>query len=459
MLNSVKVLLLNQCFWPDVVSTSQHLTDVAVGLAARGHEVTVIAGRRGYDDSKLRFRSRERWNGIEIIRLPSIGLGKTSRWRRALNFASFSAACVCRLAIMRRQDAVVALTSPPLISWLAALFTRFKGGRLIFWVMDLNPDEAIAAGWLKSDSIPAKVLSALLKSSMRHAQKIVALDRFAKQRIVDKGIEKSKIEIIPPWSHDGSVRFDREGREAFRRRHDLSEKFVVMYAGNHSPCHPLDTVLDAATKLSGRDDIAFCFVGGGSEFRKVEEVASAKQLRNIRTLPYQPQAELSGVLSAADLHVVVMGEGYQGIIHPCKIYNILTVGSPFIYIGPNESHVSEIIARLPDQDRTVSAQHGQVDLIAKSILNLAETFPARCAAGTITGDRILSGSETESPAGRHTANNAAVALAHEFSSRTLLPRFIAQIELIHPQMKGLAKSSVSESAPDPQTEIFATDSQ
>src|SRR5258708_25705684 len=215
---------------------------------------------------------------------------------------------------MRRQDAVVVLTSPPLISWLAAWFTRLKGGRMIFWVMDLNPDEAIAAGWLKPDSMPAKMLAALLKSSMRHAQKIIALDRFAKQRIVDKGIQESKIEIIAPWSHDDTVCFDREGREAFRRRHNLSEKFVVMYAGNHSPCHPLDTLLEAAKKLSEREDIAFCFVGGGSEFGEVEEFAGANQLRNIRALPYQPQSELSGVLSAADLHVVIMGEGYQGII-------------------------------------------------------------------------------------------------------------------------------------------------
>lgn len=430
----MKVLLLNQCFWPDVVSTSQHLTDVGVSLAERGHSVTVIASRRGYDDAKVRFPARESWKGIEIIRLPSIGLGKTSRWRRVLNFASFSAACVCRLAIMRRQDAVVVLTSPPLISWLAALFTRLKGGRLIFWVMDLNPDEAIAAGWLKPDSIPAKILTALLKSSMRHAQKIVALDRFAKQRIVDKGIHESKVEIIPPWSREDSVRFDPEGREAFRGHHDLSEKFVVMYAGNHSPCHPLDTLLEAAKELSSRDDIVFCFVGGGSQFAKVEEFARANKLRNIRGLPYQPQSELAGVLSAADLHVVVMGEGYQGIIHPCKIYNILAIGSPFLYIGPTESHVAEIIGRLPE-GRAFSARHGRVDIAARSILDIA--------------DRFRAGGVAAPPP----------ALAHEFSSRTLLPRFIAQIELPHTEMKGVAKTSVSEPISEPQTEVFVIDSQ
>jgi len=451
----VKVLLLNQCFWPDVMATAQQLTGVARGLAERGHTVTVITSRRGYDDAQLRFPSRERWHGIEIIRLPSIGLGKTSRWRRALNFASFSAACVSRLAIMRRQDAVVALTSPPLISWLAALFTRLKGGRLIFWVMDLNPDEAIAAGWLKPDSITARALSALLKSSMRYAQKIIALDRFAKQRIVDKGIEESKIEIIPPWSYDDSARFDREGREVFRRRHQLSEKFVVMYAGNHSPCHPLDTLLEAAKKLSARADIAFCFLGGGSEFAKVEEFARANQLKNILCLPYQPQTELSGVLSAADLHVVVMGDGYQGLVHPCKIYNILTVGSPFLYIGPLESHVSEIISRLPEQDKVFSARHGQGDFVAESILNFADRF---CVTPALLGDRMLSEASNAAVARTRFATTAPH-LADEFSSRTLLPRFIAQIELTKTEMKGAAKISVCEPISEPQTEIFVADSQ
>src|SRR5258708_23184753 len=314
---------------------------------------------------------------------------------------------------MRRQDAVVVLTSPPLISWLAAWFTRLKGGRMIFWVMDLNPDEAIGAGWLKRGSMPARLLTALLKSSMRHAHKIIALDRFAKQRIVDKGIEESKIEIIPPWSHDDSVRFDREGREAFRRRHDLSEKFVVMYAGNHSPCHPLDTLLDAAKKLSACDDIAFYFVGGGSEFGKVKEFARTNQLKNIHCLPYQPQTELSGVLSAADFHVVIMGDGYQGLVHPCQIYNILTVGSPFLYIGPGDSHVSEIIARLPEQDRAFSAEHGQIDFVAKSISNLAERFHV---ARTLVGDRMSSETPTEVSSNTRFVTRTASGLAGEFSS-------------------------------------------
>jgi colanic acid biosynthesis glycosyl transferase WcaI len=369
----VKVLLLNQCFWPDIVATAQQLTGVARALAERGHKVTVIAGRRGYDDAALRFPRRECWNGIEIIRLPSISLGKRSRWRRALNFASFSVAATFRLILIRPQDTVIALTSPPLISWLASLFTRLKGGRMIFWVMDLNPDEAIAAGWLEQDSTPARILARLSQRSMQHAEKIIVLDRFMKERITAQGIPEPKIEVIPP-SRDDSVVYDEKGREAFRLRHGLSEKFVVMYAGNHSPCHPLQTLLEAAKKLQPRDDIVFCFGGGGSELGKVKDFVRTNQLENIRCLPYQPQAELPALLSAADLHVVIMGAAFAGIIHPCKIYNIMAIGSPFLYIGPQESHVADIISSLPDQQQASRAQHGQVDEVVKAISERADNL-------------------------------------------------------------------------------------
>jgi len=55
----LKFLLLNQCFYPDVVATAQHLTDLATELSARGHEVTVVASDRGYDDPSIRFPRRE----------------------------------------------------------------------------------------------------------------------------------------------------------------------------------------------------------------------------------------------------------------------------------------------------------------------------------------------------------------------------------------------------------------
>jgi len=365
----LKILLLNQCFYPDVVSTAQHLTDLATALAARGHEVTVVTSDRGYDEPATRFKRRERWQGIEIIRIPSLPLGKHSRWRRAFNFGSFLLVCSLRLLTLRRFDVTIALTSPPLISFLAALFVKLKGGKFCFWVMDLNPDEAIAAGWLAEKSFTSRLLQRMLRYSFSVATRTVVLDRFMKERVVAKGVDPERVTIVPPWSHDDHVSYSEMGREAFRRQHGLTEKFVVMYSGNHSPCHPLDTLLGAARALEARSEIAFCFVGGGSEQVKVRESA----LSNVKCLPYQPLDELSSSLSAADLHVVVMGDEFVGIVHPCKVYNILCVGAPVLYIGPEPSHVTDIASQ---HGRFFRARHGEVEGVVAAILE-AMTTPSR----------------------------------------------------------------------------------
>jgi glycosyltransferase involved in cell wall biosynthesis len=256
--------------------------------------------------------------------------------------------------------------------------------------MDLNPDEAIAAGWLEEKSLTSRLLQRMLHYSFSVASQIIVLDRFMKERVVAKGADPERITILPPWSHDDHVSFSEEGREAFRREHALVDKFVVMYSGNHSPCHPLDTLLGAARRLEARSEIAFYFVGGGSEQVKVRESG----LSNVRRLPYQPLEALSSSLSAGDLHVVVMGEKFVGIVHPCKVYNILSVGAPVLYIGPEPSHVTDIASQ---HGQFFHARHGDVDAVVAAILEATRVSlrkPIR-----------------------------------SFSKQTLLPEFIALIEV------------------------------
>lgn len=379
-----------------MVSTAQHLTDLATALASRGHEVTVVASDRGYDDPTTRFARRERWNGIEIIRVHSLSLGKGARWRRAFNFGSFLLICGLRLFALPRFDVVVALTSPPLISFLAALFVKLKGGRFCSWVMDLNPDEAIAAGWLDERSPTTRFLQRLLNYSFHHAARTIVLDRFMKERVVAKGVDPSRIAIIPPWSHDDKVSYSETGREAFRQQHGLVDKFVVMYSGNHSPCHPLDTLLAAALALKARSEIVFCFIGGGSEQVKVRDFAAHHELQNVRCLPYQPLSELSSSLSAADLHVVAMGEKFVGIVHPCKVYNIMLVGAPALYIGPEPSHVTDIAS---SRGKFFITHHGDVRGVTSAILDAMQVRE------------------------RHWVKDS-------FSKQTLLPQLIGVIEAV-----------------------------
>ena len=413
----MKILILNQAFYPDVVSSAQHASDLAAALIEQGHQVTVLADARAYDDRKRRFPRRENWRGVHIIRAPSTDFGKAARWRRAADFSTFMLSCAVRLLFMPRFDVVIAMTSPPLISFLAALAVPLKARKLLFWSLDLNPDEAIAAGWLRSQSVTARLLGRLMVYSMKRAGHIVALDRFMRDRIRAKGIPAEKISVVPPWAHDDQVRFDAEARQRFRERHGLSGKFVVMYSGNHSPCHPLDALLAAAERLADHPEVVFLFVGGGSEFGKPLAL-ERRCVANVRCLPYQAQEELAGSLSAADLHVVVMGCAFVGIVHPCKVYNILAVGAPLLYIGPEESHVADMVADFQGGNSVLVAGHGQVESIIRQILGATRNpHQDRCWASE---------------------------LARQFSRRALVPQMIRTIDTITDNFPVTAAAGVSQ---------------
>jgi hypothetical protein len=193
-----------------------------------------------------------------------------------------------------------------------------------------------------------------------------------------------------------------------------------MYSGNHSPCHPLDTLLEAAARLRDRSEIAFCFVGGGSEQNKVRAFADEKGLSNILCLPYQPLAQLSASLSAGDLHVIAMGDSFAGILHPCKVYNILAIDSPFLYIGPNESHIADILSQTDGRDHHYQVNHGDVD----------------------SAVRVISESASRAR-GRH--NRRESSLARDFAKEALLPRLINVLESVGAKTQD--GPSVSEARP------------
>ena len=388
----MRFVFLNQSFHPDVVSSAQHLADLAAALTARGHQVTVIAARRAYDDPRTLFPRKERWRGVRIVRVGGTGLGKQAKWRRAVDCLSFILLSCLDLAFVPRPDVIVALTSPPLIGVIGLIMARFHRARFVHWTLDLNPDEAIAAGWLRSDSLTARLLERLSRWMLRGADKVIALDQFMEARLLSKGVEPARLRVLPPWAHGPEIRFDAVGRERFRLQHGLGEKFVVMYSGNHSPCHPLDTVLRTAEALAANPGVVFCFVGGGSEFRRIQSElrprpgSPARRKGNILCLPYQKRTELSASLSAADLHLVVMGQDFVGIVHPCKIYNILAVGTPLVYIGPSPSPVTETLNRA-GRDSRGSIVHGNVAGLIEQIVKLMKS-PRPAASSASMGKTL-----------------------------------------------------------------------
>ncbi len=340
-------LVISQVYVPDPASVGQHMHDAARELAHRGHRVIVYTSGRGYEDPSRRYPRREVVDGVEVRRLPLASFGKTSLATRAAGGLSFLAQAILRGLFVRRLSGVLVTTSPPMGSLAGLVLRRLRGAALTFWVMDVNPDQAVVTGRVRSDSLGARLLERSNRAAARASRRVVFLDRFMADRVGRRWGAGERGAVLPPWPHDDHLEAVPHGENPFRRRlglpGDSGSERVLMYSGNMSLVHPLTTVLEAARELDGTPGLSFLFVGGGAGKREVEDFVARHRLGNVRVLPYQPLAELRLSLSAADVHLVTMGDDMVGIVHPSKVYGALRVARPVLFVGPAESHVGEIL--------------------------------------------------------------------------------------------------------------------
>ena len=177
------------------------------------------------------------------------------------------------------------------------------------------------------------------------ARQVVTLDRFMAERLERKASLGGRLSVIPPWPHETHLAPVAHEDNPFRRREGLEGKRVLMYSGNMSPAHPLDTILAASLRLRNHPQAMFLFIGGGLGRRKVEEFIERHRPPNVRLLPYEPLEQLRFSLSAADVHLVSMGDAMVGIVHPCKMYGAMACARPALLFGPRGCHLGELIEK------------------------------------------------------------------------------------------------------------------
>ncbi len=340
------LLVVCQVYPPDPAAVGQHVADLAEHMAGIGWRVVVYASARGYDDPSRFYARWEQRNGVDVRRLPLSSFGKSSLAWRLIGGGLFLLQAVARGLFLGRVDRVLVSTSPPFAGIGGVLLSIMKRVPLIWWVMDINPDQMVVAGKVRAESIPVKVFDWINRQTLRRASTVVVLDKYMAKRIAAKEPVTGKLHIVPPWSPNESLGSQPGAGDAFRRAHGLEGKFVVMYSGNHALQHPLDTLLAAARSLAADPSVVFVFIGGGLGKAAVDW-AVAEGVGNIVSFPFQPLADIGESLAAADVHVVTMGDEVVGIVHPSKIYGAMAVGRPILFFGPTESHAGDILRGRP----------------------------------------------------------------------------------------------------------------
>ena len=274
----MKILIISQVFWPDTVSTAQHLSDLAFELSAH-HDVRVICSKHNYENPNECYAESEIVRKVKIDRINNTSLGKGNILFRCVDFFSFNFLLLFKLFAVNKQntDVIIGLTSPPLISFIGVVFAKKKQVSFHYWIMDLQPELSISSGLIKKSSMIAKLFQGMGNYIFRNATKIIVLDKYMRDYVIKRGARQDKVYTIPVWPVMNTIYEGGRRSNPFRVENSFGDRIVVMFSGNHSFIHPMDTLLDAIFKLRNDSRFVFVFIGGG--FRKKDiSIFKAKQI-------------------------------------------------------------------------------------------------------------------------------------------------------------------------------------
>lgn len=359
----MRIVLLNQFFWPDAVATSHILTDVACALA-QSHEVTAICGRSKTAD---RNSGRDLGPKLTVIRTRTFGSG-SKKLSRVISYLTFLAGAAFHALRVDKPDVYVTLTTPPLLPILGSLISLLRSVRHVIWEMDVYPDIATEVGYFKKDGWIDRLSGLAINWSRRRADVMIALGEDMKTRLHSHGICADKIRVVENWA-DG----DQITPLPFP-----DGPLIVQYSGNFGLAHETATITRLIERLQNHEDIKFVFVGGGSRLPPLMKLCETQGIHNVEFKEYRHHSELGKSLSESHLGLVTQLPETVGCVVPSKIYGIMAAGRPLLFIGPNHSTPAEHIRHC---ECGWHIQPGDVDGLEQLLLDLNRNRNAITEAG------------------------------------------------------------------------------
>ncbi len=346
-----KILGICQHFYPEMVSTGLHMTELFSGLAAYDENICNIfcAYPIKKEYKALKPPSKEVYKNISIHRTKNIGVEHKSIFQRMVYNVLFVIKALWFTIKNKNQfDKILLTTDPPFIGVIPLIIKKLFAKPYALIIYDVYPDIAIKLGVLSEKSIISKFWTWLNKKVYLNADTLIVIGEDMRHIILKKlpSIDPSKITLIHNWSDSRQIKPVAKEENIFIKENNLEGKQILLYSGNMGRTHNIESILQASIEIEKtHPNVLFLFIGGGIKRAKVKSHISNLVSSNVKLLPFQPYEILSHVLSSAAFSWVCLDQEFTGMSVPSKSYGIMASGTPILGLLSEESEISQAIKK------------------------------------------------------------------------------------------------------------------
>ncbi|MDI6783135.1 MAG: glycosyltransferase family 4 protein [bacterium] len=370
---ATNLLVLCQLFYPELVSTGQTLTELCEGLADFGVDIEVVCGPETVVDRKNLIPKYLEYRGIRITRVWGTRFPKLHLFGRIVNQVTYASSVFLYLFFYRDKRPILVLTNPPFLAFTCAILKKLGiGNPYLYLIFDVYPDTAVNLGVLKATSCIARIWNKMNRFVFRKADRIIVIGRCMQENIIKKLEQvqipvQDKVQFIHIWSDDMLIRSALGKPNPFIQKWNLANKFVISYSGNMGRFHDMETIMDTVKDLQSYSDILFLFIGEGYKKPWMVEFVKQWQLSNCQFHSYVPREELGFSLSCAQLGLVSLAKGQEGLSVPSKTFGLMAAGLPIIAIMSPQSEIARVIR---EENCGYIVDPGDKDDLRETILSL-----------------------------------------------------------------------------------------
>jgi glycosyltransferase involved in cell wall biosynthesis len=337
------ILIITYHFTPEIAAYVHLIKDLTEDLLENDFKISILtteATRNVKEESKNSFLENDKLN---IIRISSNFKKDGSLFLKLLGGIEFTLKTLFLGMKQRNIDLVFTNTTPPTIGLVGSIISFLKNIPFVYNVQDIFPDSAVSTGVIKNKFI-IRIANIYEDIVYKSSDQIITISKSLKNNLINKGINKNKIEIVPNWIDEKKVKQISKSNNYIYDKYNISrDKFIISYFGNIGYQQNFNIILEAAKKLQDNKDILFIIGGEGAKKEKLMKRKAENGLNNLKFLPFQPLSKVNYAYSFGDIGLVTVHKKVTENAMPSKTWNILSVSKPVLVIADKSSNLADII--------------------------------------------------------------------------------------------------------------------
>ena len=284
-------------------------------------------------------------NKLMISKAPTYN--RRSKLFRVLSWINYSLFAFWKMLKADSNTLIFIVSNPPFLGFFALLVNLVKKTHYVVLVYDIHPDTLISFGVLSKNSFAVKLWRSMNQRVWNRSIAVYTIGNVMAENLTKqfnvKSTKLGRVGVIPPWADTNKIKPIEKIDNPLSNELGQEGKITILYSGNMGISHDIDSILQAAKILKNEEKISFLLIGEGEKWQDAVDFQKDNDLSNLQVLPFQPEERLPYTMALADIALVALDEGAEGLMIPSKMFYYMAVGAAVVGICKGRSDMSEIV--------------------------------------------------------------------------------------------------------------------